>query len=59
MTCPNCGAEMEQRAFMNVCSFCGSISVTERTLPSLSKSTKDEKQFYEYTSDALTFKIFL
>ena len=54
MTCPNCGAEMEQRAFMNVCSFCGSISVTERTLPSLSKSTKDEKQFYEYIKKNLS-----
>ncbi len=54
MTCPNCGAEMEQRAFMNVCSFCGSISVTERVLSSLSKSPKDEKQFYEYIKQNLS-----
>lgn len=47
MTCPNCGAEMEQRAFMYVCSFCGSISVAERAVPAQNK-LKDASQYYKY-----------
>lgn len=47
MTCPNCGAEMEQRAFMYVCSFCGSISVAERVVPAQNK-LKDASQYYKY-----------
>ena len=27
MTCPNCGAELEQHAFMHVCPYCGHVSV--------------------------------
>ena len=47
MTCPNCGAEMEQRAFMYVCSFCGRISAAERVMPA-QKSSKDATQYYKY-----------
>lgn len=47
MTCPNCGAEMEQRAFMYVCSFCGSISVAERVMSAQNKFI-DALQYYKY-----------
>lgn len=55
MICPSCGAEMEQRAFMHVCSFCGSIAVTEgRTLPAFSNGQKNEQLFYEYIQQNLS-----
>ena len=38
---------MEQRTFMCVCSFCGSISVAERVVPA-TKNTKDASHYYKY-----------
>ena len=39
---------MEQRAFMYVCSFCGSISVAERVAPAQNKLLTDASQYYKY-----------
>ncbi|MDD7528779.1 MAG: hypothetical protein PUK04_04865 [Bacteroidales bacterium] len=48
MTCPNCGAELEQHAFAHVCAFCGYISAKNMPNTSDSAQVYETLKYYEY-----------
>lgn len=51
MTCPNCGADLERRAFMFICSYCGStIADNEHNRTTIQDEEETTSSFYDYVT---------
>lgn len=55
MTCPNCGAELLQHTFADVCHYCGYMSVKNTFDSSNSKQACEALKYYEYIKENIQY----
>ncbi len=59
MTCPNCGAELEQHAFVHVCPYCGTITQVNDSdadpVTSVIHNANNNPEFYNYIKENISY----
>ena len=59
MTCPNCGAELEQHAFVHVCPYCGTITQqNDSDADSVTKVIHNDinnPEYYNYIKENISY----